>query len=226
MKVQKKKYYIQYLMSLVGGFYGAYAILNFQNAFASSQTMNLIQVLTNLLGGNINEFLIRFFACILYIIGIISAVIVSNKMKIDVQKCCIIINIIAVFAMLFMPNKINNIIAIYPLFFITAFQWCAFHGVDGYSSSCTISTNNIRNFVISGTNYILNKDRKDFLKMKYFGLILAYYHVGVVISFVFYKLWGRKEILISLVPMIFVLSSLDWNPIRIKNRTNRSIETT
>lgn len=205
MEIQSKKYYIQYLMSLVGGIFGAYAILNFKNSFGSAQTANLIYLIMDLIGNNIGEFLIRALACLIYIAGIVSGVVLLKFDKINLKMWSVIIDIIAVILLLLLPTGYHDVVSLYPIFFATALQWCVFNEVDGYVSSCIFSTNNLRQFVTAGTDYIYHKKRQDLLKMKFFGLVLISYHIGVAVSFFAYIQWGREGIVICLLPLMIAI---------------------
>lgn len=205
MKQQKLEFFIHFIMSLVGGFLGAYAILNFHDSFGSAQTANIIYLLINILGNNLSEFLIRLLALIIYVSAIVLCVLMSKYKKIDVQICSIVLSMLTVIGLFFIPEHINDIVSLYPVFFITAFQWCAFIGAGGYICSSIFSTNNLRQFVTSIVEYLIDKNPQNITKMKVFGGTLLFFHVGVVVSYLSYIFLKLKGVILCIVPLTIAL---------------------
>lgn len=205
MKKHQIEYYTQFIMSLVGGFFGAYAILNHHDFFGSAQTSNMIYLVLNIIGRDFYGLLLRLLAFAIYIIGIVSTILLPRYIKVDIQVCSVILNILAVIGLVFMPEDTNDVVALYPVFFVTAFQWCSFKGVEGFASSSVFSTNNLRQFVTSVTGYCLEKNEADLKKLKFFGGVLLFYHMGVILSSLSYLLWKAKGIIVCLLPLMFAV---------------------
>ena len=72
---------IHYIMSVVGGFLGAYALLNRCETFGSSQTSNMIYLVMNILGRNREDVLFRIIAVFIYMGAISLTVIVPKYYK-------------------------------------------------------------------------------------------------------------------------------------------------
>ena len=63
-------------------------------------------------------------------------------------------------------------IALYPVFFATAFQWCSFKGADGFNSSCIFCTNNLRQCTTGFAEYLYSKDSEALRRGIFYGKVL------------------------------------------------------
>lgn len=197
---------IHYIMSLVGGFIGAYALLNRCEVFGSSQTSNMIHVIINLLRTNPIEMIIRLTAVLIYAAGIMITVLIPKYTKLNIYLVSVILDILVLIVIGIFPKDMNNIIALYPVFFITAIQWNAFKGVNGYNCSTIFSTNNLRQAVMSLTEFICDGDKTHLVKTKFYGGILLHYHFGVVVSYFSYKLLGIQSSWVCIIPLTIALA--------------------
>lgn len=211
---------IHYVMSLVGGFLGAYALLNHSDIFCSAQTSNMIYIIINIFGKNYSGLVVRIFALLLYMSGLACTIIIPKYTKINMHVFSILLNMAVVLLIGFFPKNINDVVALYPLFFITAIQWNSFKGAEGYVSSSIFSTNNLRQFTMSFMEYICDKDQKHLHKAKFYGGVLLFYHVGVGISYLAYKVLGIKGAWICLLPLMMALTLVNlednWSPAKHK----------
>ena len=127
---------IHYIMSLVGGFLGAYALLNRCETFGSSQTSNMIYLIMNILGKNKKEVLFRIIAVFIYMGAISLTVVVAKYYKnVNAKRMSVILDIIAVAVIGFFPKDMNYVVALYPIFFVMAVQWNVFKGFNVFSSA-------------------------------------------------------------------------------------------
>ena len=215
---------IHHIMAICGGFLGIYAILARFNIFASAQTANLIELLKNLLGKNFMEVLIRLGALMIYITSIIIATVLEKKMKENVKYFALMLECIVIFFLGFLPETMNPMIALYPIFFITAFQWCVFKGAKGYVSATIFSTNNIKQTVVSLVECCMlekekRRERKEKLeKAKFFGGSLIGFHLGVCIGYICYQFFGIQSIWFCMIPLVSNLILL-W----IENREETTV---
>lgn len=222
MKQRNLDVYIHHTMAVCGGFSGIYAILARFNVFGSAQTANLIGLIRDLVGRSFMEVAIRLGACIIYVIAIILATILEKKVK-KIQIVTIVLEIVVVGFLGIIPTTINPMIALYPMFFITAFQWCIFKGAKGYVSSTIFSTNNIKQTVVSFTEYYLleenkEKERKEKLeKAKFFGGSLLAFHMGALCSALLYPLFGIRTVWCCIVPLVFSMTLILYQESQEKN---------
>lgn len=198
----KLDYCIQYSMCAAGGFIAAYAILNHSDFLASAQTANLINVVLCITGKNITELCLRLIAVVIYMAGLSIPVIITRYTHINMKVLCIIVEIIMVSVLYFFPERMNTIIALYPVFFMTSIQWNSFPGAGGFVSSSVFSTNNLRQFTTSYVEYLCDRDKEHLKKTRFFGGVLLSYHAGVVFSYFIYKRFAMKGVIFCLVPLL------------------------
>mgnify|MGYP002800837477 CR=1 FL=1 len=72
-KFQRSTVLIQFTMAVCGGFLGAYALFSRQMVFGSSQTANVIELVSAICGRNLPEMLIHLGALLLYITAVVLA---------------------------------------------------------------------------------------------------------------------------------------------------------
>lgn len=213
--------YLHYSLSLSGGYIGAYALINRSEIFGSAQTANLIHSVTDLLGGNWMGLLLRLAALLLFVLAIIAAVLLPRFYKVNLRLGCIVLELMVVTALGFFPKDMNPMVALYPVFFIMALQWCTFGNVNGYASSTTFSTNNLKQFVSALCEYYCDKDRKQLEKAKIYGGTLLFYHLGVGAAFVASLFLGIPSVWICLIPLCLSLVFLEAERIRLKVRASQ-----
>ena len=97
---------IHYSMAFVGGFFGAYALLNHCDIFGSSQTANLITLVTGLLGHNSHEILIRIGAALLYGLAIALSVVIPRTLGWNLKFLSIFLNGAAALTLFYIPATI------------------------------------------------------------------------------------------------------------------------
>lgn len=175
---------LHFVMALIGGFMGGYAILCRCDVFGNAQTANMIGIVTSLLGKDYHHLLVRIGAFLLYICGILSAVVWKKHTKCSVHYMAVTVDMLAMFILGFFPSKMDNLLGLYPIFFSMALQWSAFPGVYGYNCSTIFSTNNLKQCTMATAEYIYTKDDKMAHKAKFYGTVLICYHTGVMIAFI------------------------------------------
>ena len=127
-------------VTFIGGFMGCYAIFNRSDIFGSAQTGNLISFVMDLVGRTDAEIFFRFSALLIYIFAMVSTVFLSHKMERTTLKfISVLIDGLAFVLLAFLPQDMDPFVALYPIFFATAFQWCSFKGADGFNSSSIFS---------------------------------------------------------------------------------------
>lgn len=206
MKENKKlRQYIHYNMSLCGGFFGGYSILNRCEVFGNAQTANLMHLAISIVGRDGKEMLIRAFAVVLYMLGISSTVLIPRFTKWSLYTCSIIVDAVAVIILGMLPQSMDSVVALYPIFFAMAFQWNVFANLCGYVSSPIFSTNNTRQMTIALTKYLIDKDEAELVRGKFYAGVLLFFNTGVAIAYIAWKAMGLKEIYICFIPLASAL---------------------
>lgn len=228
MKVlSKAEITIHSSMCFIGGFIGAYTILNRGGNLGSAQTLNMIDIVLTLCGRNFEELLIRIGGLLVYILGIFLCSILSNKTKINMQRYAVIIDMIGFVGLCFVPEDIDSIFALYPVFFMASTQWSVFHGMNGYNSSTIFSTNNLRQMILSISDYMCLKDKTLLKKAGFFANSVLWFHIGVAISYFACSSFKIYAILLCFIPALFSMfltfkNSKLFNFIHISKRKNKS----
>lgn len=205
---QKEQFqvYFHHLMALSGGFMGAYALLSRLEVFGSSQTANMLTLVSHLVGRNYFDVFIRVMALLIYGVGISLTILIPRFTPLkNLHILSILFDIAALLISGFIPETVNPVIALYPFFFATAFQWCSFGSVKGYNSSTIFSTNNLRQTVSGFTEYCCHHDPKSLEKAKYFGGTLLFFHAGAIYSCIAYMQWHVTSAWAGILPLCLAL---------------------
>lgn len=192
---------LHYNMSFVGGFLGAYAVLLRGGNFGSAQTGNLILLFGGWLKSSMIEMIIRIVALVIFVCAMIAAYLLAKNAKGDTRRICILIEIAGIFLTGFLPGDMNDVVALYPVFAITAFQWGIFSGTGQYNSATIFSTNNLKQMVLSWTEYVGTKNLKVKDRAVFYTATLAAFHLGVVGGLFAVMLWDIKGIWACLLPL-------------------------
>jgi uncharacterized membrane protein YoaK (UPF0700 family) len=193
--------WLHWNMSFVGGFFGAYALINRLGTFGSSETANMIYIVTSLLWRNLPEGLIRLAALLIYVLGIELTVFLPKYIKVDMRFVAVFVDTVAILVIARLPEDLNFMVALYPIFFATAVQWCVFGGARGYTSASIFSTNNLKQTAISFGEYILTGDRAKLDKFKFFGSTIIAFHLGVIYVWFSSSQWGLAGAYTCLIPL-------------------------
>lgn len=162
---------LHFNMSLIGGFMGGYAVWNFCELLGNAQTANMITLVTDIVGRNFGAVFLRVIGIAVYFSGFAVSVLVKNYTKMNIKLLCLAIDAAAMVTLAVMPDNLELIIYLYPMFFAMSFQWTVFAGAEGYGSSTIFSTNNLRQFSTSLVEYICNKDSEKSRKQGFTALL-------------------------------------------------------
>lgn len=201
MKLKLQRW-IHLNMAVIGGFLGGFAILNHHDLFGSAQTSNLISIAMDAAGHPDSDLLFRVISLGFYIMALALTVILPKYTKIPMKSFSLAVDAAAVLIIGLLPSDLNDFIALYPLFFAMAIQWCSFPGADGFTASSIFSTNNLRQFITSLTEYICSRDPKALLKWKFFGKVLCFFHIGVIMSCLSCRHFGISGAWICFLPIL------------------------
>ena len=202
---KKSDLYLHSLMCIIGGFMGAYALLIRFGNFGSSQTSNMIYIITGILGGNNREVITRIFAMLFYILGIALFSFLNKKSTINMQRYSILVDMAAFVILCLIPMKADPVIGLYPILFMASTQWQVFGGTDGYVSSTIFSTNNISQVVKAVVEYSISRNRSHLMRAKYYTNSLLWYHIGVAAAFFACRKFEVYASLWCFIPAFFAL---------------------
>lgn len=192
---------MHYTMALVGGFFAAYGMLGRCDVLGSAQTGNLIHLVLALLGQSFPEVLIRVGAAAVYAAALVLTVLLPKRYGVPLKPVSVGIDCAAVVLLGLIPEGVDSVLALYPAFFAMAFQWNAFPGAEGYTSSPIFSTNNFRQTVTSLTSYCCTHEAQHLKKARFFAGTLLSFHIGVALAWAGTALWGLACIWFCLLPL-------------------------
>lgn len=189
-----------YAMAVFGGFLGGYTVTRC-GVLASAETVNLIVLTQAIFGGNLAQVLARAGAALVFAFAIALSTVLQLNQRINLKFIAVLADLIGVVIVGFIPEN-AGFFALYPVFFITGFQWNAFPGACGYSSSCVFSTNNYRQLIIGLTLYCKTKDRDALRRAGFFAGSLLFFHIGVAAAFFGTRWLGVSSIWLCLLLVI------------------------
>lgn len=197
----RREAHVHHVVTLIGGFLGLFPILNAAHLFGSSQTVNLIEIVLSLLGGNWRSLALHLLGMTLYCAAVFLVTFLPKHTKVNVQIASMAVDAAAVLVMWRLPENLPPTFYLYPTFFAMSFQWCSFKGAYGFVSATIFSTNNLRMFVSALTEVLCNGDRSFSLKARFFGMTLLCFHLGVAAGAVCWRLFGNAGFLLALAPI-------------------------
>ena len=200
MTAEHREALLHYTAAFIGGLFGLYAIIC-RLTFGSAQTMNLISLISDLLGDNIEDFLYRLGVLILYSLSIVLTVVIGERRPRHLKLISLSIDAAATLILGFFPEDMNHILGLYPIFFAMAFQWCSFKGAYGFVCSSVFSTNNLRQFLTGVVSIVEGKESARVSRMHVFGLTLLSFHLGVAVQFLLWERFGIPSIWFAFIPI-------------------------
>lgn len=195
---------------LSGGFQDAYTYCCRDSVFANAQTGNIVLMSANLFKG-------EWASCVKYIIpvasfltGIIVAEIIHAHFKrfekIHWRQIVLLIEIILMFFVGFMPQRINSV-ANALVSFVCALQVQTFHKVRGHAYASTMCIGNMRSGAEALYAYFKSRDKAILYKaLTYFAVILLF-AVGAGVGSVVTAHMGEKSVWIccALLSISFIM---------------------
>ena len=200
-------------MTLIGGFMVGYGVINRHDILGSAQTGNMVSLAMDAVGHADEEWFFRIIALIIYVASVSLTVILSHKIsKMSQKRLSILIDGAVLLIIGFYPAEMNPFVALFPIFFGTAFQWCSFKGADGFASSSIFCSNNLRQCVTGFTEYLCSKDTESLRRGIYFGKVLICFYGGAAIAFLSCKLLDLKGSWIAILPTVaaFVMCNAEY----------------
>ncbi len=170
-------------------------MLKRSDIFGSSETANLIYIFAAGLSGSMMEFIIRVVALWIYVAGIVLATLAGKKCKNgDCRYLSIGIDVLCCLILAQIPASVDPVMALYPMFFATAFQWLAFNKAGEFSSATIFNTNNVRQCFAGLTEYCCEHNPQELRRFFVFGGSIIWFHAGVIYAWFCMRAWGLASI--------------------------------
>ncbi len=209
----KRETLTHHTMAAVGGFFGVYAIMLRGGNSGSAATGNLINLAVAGLDGSVGELLIRLGGLACYTVGIVTATLTRYRCRRqgrDFRLWAAAIDALLCPVLALIPETVDPLVALYPMFFATAFHWMAYYLAAGYNASTIFSTNNLRQFAEGLTEYLLTRDSAHLRRARFYGGTLLWFHAGVAIGWGSVRLWGIPGIYACLPLVAAGLAATLW----------------
>ena len=152
----------------VGGFFGCYAVLVHSGIMGNAQTMNLLELVIDLLRWQLPDMLLHLGALALYVLGTMLTVLLPHWCGADMHRVSPAITAAMAVVLFLLPPELDPVVALYPIFFAMSIQWSSFAGARGFYSSTIFSTNNTKQTSLALAGYLCDRDRAHLRKMWFF----------------------------------------------------------
>lgn len=196
---------IFYIMAFNGGVLGAFAILRTHGVLGSAQTSNLAELVLDLVGRNFFDVGLRIIAMLIYAAGLALTRIIPKRTGWSLKTISAFVNIFGLLLIGNMPENLNPIVTLWPIFFMTSMQWNAFPGARGYISASIFSTNNYRQVVTGITDYLLDREPSSKERALFFTGTLLSFHSGVALAALGITHFGFRAIWFFTLPVLLAL---------------------
>lgn len=198
---------LQRTAAVIGGFTAIYTVLIRVN-LGSSQTLNLLELLNNLLGRNFIEAMIHLGGMLIYGGAVFLTTVLAKKSRLDMKLFSMTVNIIGFIVLGFLPKDLNHCIGLYPTFVMMSVQWVVFGNMNGYTSSPIFSTNNLRQMSEAFAEYICDRKSEHLDKAKYFGGTLIFFHIGAALGYFACKAFGIRASFFGIIPCSLIIGMI------------------
>ena len=202
---KNRELFLHWLLTISGGFMGAYSIIALGGNFTNAITGNMINFMRNLSGGDFFEFIIRVGVLFVFASGVMSNYLLSYYTKLHMQKAVLVVNACAVIVTYLLSNNIHPLLRIYPFFFSAAFQWGTFTGANGYNSSPLFMTNNLKQATLAFTQHLITKDKEFLKKGIFYSQNIFCFAIGAFIAASGYSLLGSKSTFLEFIILLIAL---------------------
>ena len=201
---------LHYIMSFVGGFIGTYALLLRDGNFGSAQTGNLMEMMIDVTAGNTYDLLARLGALLIFGLSLAISYILTNHTNIHMRKLCLWVDAAGLAIAAFIPESVYPIIALYPIFAISSFQWGTYSGAKGYNSASIFSTNNFRQCIFGWTQFAITHDKKALEKASLYTITVLSFVFGALIGAIATNAFGTYGAFAGFIPLIVARVLLFW----------------
>ena len=192
---------LHWTMSVVGGFLGTYAILTHNGTFGSAETGNMMELAVEVTSLELDTVAVRLLAFLVFGAAIVISYLLTTYSKWNMRKLAIWIDAIGLLTTVFLPDSLDPIAGLYPIFFCAAFQWGTYCGAEGYNSASIFITNNYKQLLLAWTRYFIEKDRKLLAKAVLYSMTVVSFFAGACIGCFSVYSWGKYGAFVCLIPL-------------------------
>lgn len=192
---------LHYIMSLVGGFLGTYALLLRGGNFGSAQTGNFLEAMISLSEGDFAGLMIRAGGAFVYALALILSYILTNCTNVNMRTMVLKVEVVGLLIVALIPVTADPILALYPIFALMSFQWGTYSGAKGYNSASIFTTNNFKQCVLGWTQYFLRHDQKAKEKACLYTFTVLSFLSGALLGSIFVYRFGTYAAFACYIPL-------------------------
>ena len=196
-----------YLMSFIGGFVGIFSVTLLLGSFGAAQTGNMISIIATVLGGDMQEFLLRLICLLIFFVAIVFSTLLGERCA-RMKLVCVVMDIAMVIVLELLPHQLNRIIYLYPISFAMTMQWQSFRGIEGCYSATPFTTNNLRQFMTAVVYWVEKgkAQRKNYaLKAAFYLFTILSFASGIVAGYFACLAFDLLSLWFCLIPLAIVL---------------------
>ena len=199
-------------MAVIGGFLGGYAVIRC-DILASSQTVNVIDMLFGFYSGNIFSALVHLGGLALFAAAIFIVSWLKHRTRLkNTRIFALAMEAAAVIAVGFIPDTDHMQLVLYPLFFTMVMHWDAMRGANGYTSASVFSSNNFYQAISGLADYTFTRDDKRLRHAAFFGCSLLSFYIGATAAYWSFRLAHNRAIWFCLI----ILAAAVFQEIRLR----------
>ena len=172
---------MHWLLTLVGGFMGTYAVLLHAGNFGSAQTGNIMEMAAELVSMEWSKVILRLIAFVIFGGGVVAAYLLANYTKLNMRKLALWVDAAGLALASFLPLE-PALVGLYPIFFCASFQWGVYSAAGGFNSASIFTTNNYKQALLGWTQYILTKDREFLRKATVYTFTVFSFFIGACLG--------------------------------------------
>lgn len=169
MKHTKVNITIHFLMCALGGFLGGYALL-LRGGFGSAATGNLVECMIEFAEHKPMEALIRLGGGLAFTLPFMLSKWLEHRTRLNREKLCLWLEIVGFLLCSFIPADFHPVLALYPIFFLSSFQWSIFYGTEKYNCATIFISNNTRQTFSALADYWLTGKQEMKEKAVFYGV--------------------------------------------------------
>ncbi|MDD6577735.1 MAG: YoaK family protein [Lachnospiraceae bacterium] len=206
--IRRKRNLLLHLnMAFVGGGCAIYAIM-LRGNFGQAQTANLTDlVIRVILGDNWFEVFYRFMAFLLFM----TALAISHAMKwflkpVRVEMICFLVEFACIMIAGLLPAEIPDMMGLWPIFFMTGFQWGVFAGAEGFNCSTIFCSNNCKQALFGWMDYFADHKRRSFEQGRFYTATVIFFYCGAVYLGILTHWLGIRSFFFQIFPLASAVS--------------------
>lgn len=182
MTIVKRQMELHHAVSVIGGFFAGYTVMNHCDILANAQTGNLIRLVVNACRGELDSIAFMVLGFLVYAAANVFYAVARKYLRVSMKIVSFAVTAVAIVLTGLLSGAGNHYLAVLPVVFFAPVQWNAFKSAGGNSSSTIFSSNNVRQAVLLLTKYVMEKDAKAGKNARFYWATLLWFHVGAAFA--------------------------------------------